>query len=332
MCKLSNVRSFAPCSSADSWPSTVYNWLSKLLIGQSVEVVVLKSLEQNRVEIDVSLSPEVLFSSESLANFPLPVQSIANLSSFRNSTVPISLICFMLSTGIASIDQQTTHELQTSVSVPPSDSHSTSDITSSGSVAESTSVDLSNACDVQEGFSSPLVTVDDENMFPLMISHLVSPSEFYVNPLQPEMSNLQQSMNKYYSLASNREVLRNDNLKTGSICCVESDNSWFRGVITESHRKCLVYYVDFGDSEWKMPSSLYALSPKFLTFPVQCLRCTLLLPPQCPLPLNTDGRDSGNSWPSRANVPFKKLTDDKKLFAKVDSCQGQKNCIYYVYV
>lgn len=94
-----------PCSSQQygSWPQETCSWFSKLLVGKPVDMVVVGSSpgSPNEVTVDILLPSELLFSPESLANFPIPFQSMESLSQYQLSTVPLSLTSFLLSVSLA---------------------------------------------------------------------------------------------------------------------------------------------------------------------------------------------------------------------------------------
>ena len=86
-----------------TWPPEFCNWFVKLLLGKSVKLTILHCGKWNNLSVDINLPSDVLLSAESLANFPVPIESVANLSSYRHLVTPISLTTFMASTGIARV-------------------------------------------------------------------------------------------------------------------------------------------------------------------------------------------------------------------------------------
>ena len=87
--------------SGGGWLVETCTWLMKLLLGKSVEVSVVYYEDCNAISADIYLSPELLFSPESLANLPVPAQIVASMSQYQHSQVPVSLGSFMVSIGIA---------------------------------------------------------------------------------------------------------------------------------------------------------------------------------------------------------------------------------------
>ena len=86
-----------------TWPPEYCNWFVKLLLGKSVKLTILHCSRWNNLAVDISLPSDVLLSAESLSNFPVPIESVANLSSYRHLVTPVSLASFMVSTGIARV-------------------------------------------------------------------------------------------------------------------------------------------------------------------------------------------------------------------------------------
>ena len=104
-CSLANIHPVMEGRSVpqETWPPEFCNWFVKLLLGKSVKLTILHCGKWNNLAVDINLPSDVLLSAESLANFPVPVESVANLSSYRHLVTPISLTSFMASTGIARV-------------------------------------------------------------------------------------------------------------------------------------------------------------------------------------------------------------------------------------
>ena len=129
--------------------------------------------------------------------------------------------------------------------------------------------------------------------FSFLVSHIVSPREFYVHPVQEDiaqrLSRLTESLLKRYSIISNQCQLSLSALSHGLheqdssrrvLCCVRcpDDEQWYRGVISspvQEGGKCLVQLLDFGEYLEVSLENVYELAEEFRDLPAQAVRCSL---------------------------------------------------------
>ena len=159
--------------------------------------------------------------------------------------------------------------------------------------SESQTVDTSPPLTVKD--LKPLVIhLGSSKDFLLLVSHVVSPSQFYVYPVQQQsasdMVTLPDSLQQHYSDTAKSIPLPCDHVRTGNLCCLQfsADGLYCRGVIIsvrdcedtsddlpKPERECHVLSIDYGDSNWVKASALSILDVKFCKFPVQCVSCML---------------------------------------------------------
>lgn len=122
------------------------------------------------------------------------------------------------------------------------------------------------------------------------MSYIVHPNEFYVHLITPdalEMDKLTQGLQEFYNKAENFAKLEDTRtLGVGDYCCAkfERDKSWYRGKILEikslgpkGGRKWdfMVFYVDYGNTEWVLETNVKPLADTFFDLPAQALKCSL---------------------------------------------------------
>ncbi|XP_065909710.1 uncharacterized protein [Dysidea avara] len=126
----------------------------------------------------------------------------------------------------------------------------------------------------------------------VIISHVVSPSEFYLNFLSDveeikPFDSFQKLLNEHYLLNEEKEA--GDDLSTllsvGLICCAKfTDGTWNRAIVrdikpkesSDSVNKYLIQYVDFGNYQWVAVKDIQPLKEEFLSQPALTVRCTLV--------------------------------------------------------
>ena len=132
--------------------------------------------------------------------------------------------------------------------------------------------------------------LDEDSQFRLMVSHIESPSLFYVFPIDQVGSvlhELESNLCKYYADAGNCELLDSKNVKKGTPCCMRNmENgvaSMYRGMITSSvvsrdsgTEKCSILCVDYGWTLLAPLHSVYELAVQFFAVPVLVTACSLL--------------------------------------------------------
>lgn len=352
--------------SVHNWPPNTCEWLSKLILGQTIEMVVVHSRDRNEVAVDICLPPDILFSPECLAKFPIPVQSVANISQYKHSPSAIDLASFMLSIGIAKVSGgQSTQPLQSlSLSQHPPEAlfstpwlHQTlpvsaindneeqvasgcftttypSEVTSlttslsSGATTYTSAFktsgvaseiypdkeaafdalsttgfheECSSVCSIlslsMESLNPLPVQLGQSNDFDVLISHVVTPSQFFVHPVQQEsvdnMLIFPKSLRSHYTDRVNCCPLPTEQLIAGNLCCIHlsEEDVWCRGVVTSVGKRaqecssakqdgikndiCQVFLVDDGRTLQVRVTDIYALDKKFYRPPVLCVCCAL---------------------------------------------------------
>lgn len=368
----------------DTWPPECCTWFTKLLVGKSANMTVLHCGRCNDLTVDVNLPSDVLLSAESLDNFP--IHPIPNLSSYRQLVTPLSLTSFMISTGIARIqdlsvsllleapsvlssdvslatfanapftvptlnsmpapsgvlatttmtatttsplpsklqqsDVKAVGQSEVSVSIPPIcstrsdqevDEHSCESEHCGGTTSKETLSKLQpemmsevnnavptrvsqldkcspklDACDSLGKLPPLLLQLGSSDEFTLLMSHVVSPSKFFVHLVEEksasEMVSLTEGLNSHYSQHANRIPLLPEQVEIGTLCCIQSpdDGQWCRGLITSvrksahsSPKDVHIFYLDYGDSTQTTTEAVMILDHTFHHFSAQCICCVL---------------------------------------------------------
>lgn len=142
-----------------------------------------------------------------------------------------------------------------------------------------------------------LPPVDGPICLQMLMSHVVSPSEFYVHLVTPDagiLDVLMDNLNKFYESDTYLESCKSDNSyqpQVGDYCCARfsEDGRWYRGLVTNFRRveeekkgphngesvDFQVFHLDFGSSEWVSPENVKQLEARFLSLPGQVVRCRL---------------------------------------------------------
>lgn len=328
-CSVAGIEPMCVCNNTNvmqnKWSSDVCNWLSKLILGRSVKIVVLRSKQDNEVSVDVYLPADSLLGTESFANFPMPAQSLAKFSRLKSAQSLISLASFMSSVGLAKLVMK--HDVLpkevhkgyccTHLELPLSPKEGVQD--NERVHSESVTSPIENAiCSKEQVLHSLRVELDSSGEFTLLISCIVNPSKFFVHPIQEniasDMVELSNSLNQHYLNPNNDMPLSEDYAHSGTFCCVYADNDqqWYRGIITDvrgnsASKECLVFSIDYGDSSWVPLSSLQVLKEEFFSFPPLCICCSLF------------GASSATltEWEEDCMQYFRKLTEGLTLVAAV---------------
>ena len=128
--------------------------------------------------------------------------------------------------------------------------------------------------------------------FSFLVSHVVSPREFYVHPVQENiaqwLSGLTESLLKHYSgssqcqlsLSTLKHSLHAQDSSRRVLCCVQcpDDKQWYRGVISspvQEGGKCLVQLLDYGEYLEVSLDNVYELAEEFCDLPAQAVCCSL---------------------------------------------------------
>lgn len=125
----------------------------------------------------------------------------------------------------------------------------------------------------------------------VVVSHVVSPSEFYLNFLSDteeikSFDSFQKLLHEHYLLNEEKKLEKDLSslLSVGVICCAKyTDGTWNRAIIRDVKlkessndvNKYLIQYVDFGNYQWVAVKSIQPLKEEFLSQPALTVRCTL---------------------------------------------------------
>ena len=136
------------------------------------------------------------------------------------------------------------------------------------------------------------VISNDSDHYSVIVSHIISPSEFYLNFAcdTEEVKNFdsfQQSLHDHCSTETEVEEDLSENLTVGVVCSAKyTDGTWNRGIIRnvqpmmskegdERKYKYLVQYIDYGNYHWVPIDNIKSLQEEFLSQPALTFRCSL---------------------------------------------------------
>ena len=156
------------------------------------------------------------------------------------------------------------------------------------------------------------VTLPSSEIFQVVPSEVISPSEMYVqlatNEMAVKMDDLSTKLNAYGSKSPS--PLTSPPSK-GSLCCAQfsADQCWYRAeVLSSMGTKCEVRFIDFGNKDTVDLKNLTSCPEELLSVPCLATRCGLA-GVQSPSP----------TWPEASITFFKKLTCDTVLQATLVS-------------
>ena len=333
------------CSSGDGfhnseWCLQVLAWIKSLIFEKPVDLIVYRFLEGNQVEVDVCVPLQAILSSESLSALPSSISADRVVTYTRNKTCSnFSLLSMMqsfkLAVPLGTADHSLTKNQQlkdceptlgageqvglpTSASDPPSDNCSAKNSASSpdGSVQR------------PEALPPMLIQVEESGEFTVCVSHVITPGNFYVYPIQEscvrQMNDICNTMSNYFGEGCVQST-QTHKQPVGELCCVQSpqDGEWCRGTITnvvekEGVKKYQVLHIDFGDLQWYMANQLKPVPEYLYQYPAQAIHCSLR--DVCPCgkkQINVVSEDTDNLWNREAIERFKQLTDRPHLVAYV---------------
>lgn len=169
----------------------------------------------------------------------------------------------------------------------------------------------------------PPLDVDTSKSFQAVVTHIVNPSSFYVQPLSAEeaLVSINEKIDALLIGGRTSEIPVRD-LHEGAPCLAKYsvDQQWYRGIIEgRSTQKWKVRFVDFGNSEEICSQSdLTRLSPDLLASPVLAIHCGLqgIIPS-----LGSKG------WSRHTVSAFKEILLDKEVTITV---QTTKNAYHLV--
>uniref|UniRef100_A0A1B6LIZ4 Tudor domain-containing protein n=1 Tax=Graphocephala atropunctata TaxID=36148 RepID=A0A1B6LIZ4_9HEMI len=177
--------------------------------------------------------------------------------------------------------------------------------------------------------SESLIPTGSNKMMNVFVSAVDSPFCFWVQvygPRSGELDHLLEEMTEYYSVEENRILHEIKQPEIGQIVAApfSHDSKWYRAEIktievndcNENESQVDLYYVDYGDSDYRKKGEICQLRTDFLKLRFQAIECTLA---------NLKPSD-GDQWSEKATDLFEELchvAQWKPLLAKVVSCDQQ---------
>ncbi|XP_061180909.1 uncharacterized protein LOC133189557 [Saccostrea echinata] len=122
--------------------------------------------------------------------------------------------------------------------------------------------------------SMTLQNVNTNSCHQCYISYIESANKFWVQLQETEndLSNIMSQIAEYCT--SSAEKLGNPQMGEFCLAYYSEDEAPYRSqILTSTSDKCLVQFVDYGNSESKSHNELLSLPAKFMNFPIQGLRC-----------------------------------------------------------
>ena len=136
------------------------------------------------------------------------------------------------------------------------------------------------------------VISNDSDHYSVIVSHVISPSEFYLNFASDteEVKNFdsfQQSLHNHCLTKTKVEEDLSENLTVGVVCSAKyTDGTWNRGIIRsvqpmmfkegdKKKYKYLMQYIDYGNYHWVPIDNIKSLQEEFLSQPALTFRCSL---------------------------------------------------------
>ncbi len=193
--------------------------------------------------------------------------------------------------------------------------------------------------------------LDEELQFHLVVSHVESPSLFFVFPINQVGSllyGIENDLFSYYDNSSNCKLIDSKSVKPGTPCCLrnmeEGVPNFYRGLITSNTIisnngiECTVLCVDYGWSFVSRLESVFKLDNCFFVVPVMITACSLfgVVPTisksiEPPKTSNDDSNESiaspvlshcrkrkiTSTWSKEASDKFNVMVTDKVLIGTV---------------
>lgn len=228
-------------SSYDSmWSDHICEWFSSLLLGKSIEILVIKSESQDHVFLEIFLPLNQLMHS-----------ILSNFDCFNSSSLLIPLSSFMYSTGLSCINGQGKRNLHVR-DLPPL-------VVKLNSSQDFTCL-ISHVADKMHFYVHPVqadlafcMTVIAETL-----QNHYSVKENCVEILSEDM--------KYGSLCAVYSKVFNQWCR-GVITCTKNVGTSGRTV------KCLVFFLDYGGLEWIELFNVFVLVESLVVYPAQVICC-----------------------------------------------------------
>lgn len=177
----------------------------------------------------------------------------------------------------------------------------------------------------------PIIEFIKDNVMIMMMSFIISPSEFYANIATQHcylLDELEIRMNIFYNAYAIKHMIKN-NIETklinpGTFCSCKSneDGKWYRARILEtiyetkeideaSKLSCsaIVQYIDYGNRENVPCINMLPLLPEFAKLPAFAVHCSLA----DIMPVEVENNNV-NKWPKETIERFHELTGFKYAF------------------
>ena len=176
-------------------------------------------------------------------------------------------------------------------------------------VAKGHAANSASSQPVSSGPQIESLSLPTDKFVEIIVSEVKSPSSFFLQLASPSsvecLSMLSVELNEAMSSCNATTCT----IDVGRICAAKfSDDSWYRArVIEASSTRYLVYFVDFGNTDF-VSCDRVALCPERFSQPAQAIECSL------------DGIEPlSDQWTPRSTALLKELTGYKILLAKVVS-------------
>jgi len=233
----------------------------------------------------------------------LTIKGQESINHFRvNIQVPLNWLCGEMTSSSASLsavsDEPTIDSEEVDlgsflclagIAAPITDLSSPSE--STGVVTEPTSTcsSVTPQALLVSALTDSVLQIDEKCEFNMLVSHVVSPTEFFIHPLQEDFV---KKLNSLEELLSNLLDDRSEKLKQfnklaspqtdNSLCCVQhpEDQSFLcRGVVLgqeDQTNNFLIHLLDFGETVAVEEQSVFELPSELCDFPCLAIRCSLI--------------------------------------------------------
>ena len=145
------------------------------------------------------------------------------------------------------------------------------------------------------------ITSPPENDVDVYVTHVISPSDFYIQPssFESRLTDLAEQLTQCYDGDTGQELTMLD-FTVGSVCCARysADGSWYRAMIDSVMDDTVsVTFVDYGNSDAVSRSDVRQLTERFASIPACAWHCRLAV-----------GPDSATCWTDTQQQSFADLT------------------------
>lgn len=234
---------------SDLWYENISDWFSSLLLGKNIKIVTCEDVDSSDVLSVKVLVPWEELKKSTCLNLILPEEVL------NKDFVPLSV--FMDTVGLSCISRALENG------------------------AEEEFIHISHL--------PPLVVkLNSSQEFTCLMSHVNDDMLFYLHPVQENLAHdmtfiSNELCDNYPSAEESHGQMLSEHIRCGSVCCVFSVDfqQWCRGVVvslkkeqSEGKPECLVFYLDYGGSEWMEPSKLLPLPKSLQKLPSQVVCCS----------------------------------------------------------